>query len=711
MTDTQKSLDSIAGEPDAVHTFQVIPVIGGAPSVLHGRYTDLARKLKAANEQGAGIFACINETDGAGRRATNVTKVRALFLDLDGAPIDPVLEAELQPHMVIESSPNKWHAYWFVDDCPLDQFKPLQQAIATAFNGDPAVCDLPRLARLPGFYHQKKDKKTGELTAPFLTRISRLHDTPRYSVKQVIEGLKLDLSPQAKQQTAANERFNINTPLMDGQRTKALTQFCGRLVSQGCDDATAMQMLQAWNNSQCAPPLPDGKLVTTYESIKRTDERNSETVHPVVADLNKNHAVVLVGGKTVVLRENGKQVDFIGANDFKMLYANRRVEGASMGQYWLTHPRRRTYMEVVFNPAQDAANDSAYNLWRGFSVESKQGDCSLYLEHLKDNICSGNDEHYAYFLNWMAHAVQRPDTLPGVAIVLKGEQGTGKGVAVSNFGRIFGRHYKHVTSREAFLGRFNGHLQDAVMVFADEVYWAGGKEQEGILKTLITEPRRQFEHKGKGVVELDNYCRVMMATNNEWAVPAGLEERRFFVLNVGNAKRQNTAYFTAIQKQMDNGGREALLHMLLGRDVSNVDIRRFPRTDALTEQKLLSLGSVEKWWFDCLTDGAIGPCDKHENLLPECAFTPAPDQWPGYAPTKALYGHYAVHAKQAGGRYLESQAVFSKTLKRLAGVSKKRGSVAGVRINGYLLPSVDEARRQFESAIGQSVDWNEDGGE
>lgn len=710
MGDTQQFLELIESSPNSEHTFQTIPIGGGTPLVLHGSYLSLAGALKAANEQGAGIFVCINETDGCGRKAANITRVRALFLDLDGAPIEPVMTAGLRPHMIVESSPNKWHAYWLVDDCPLDQFKALQRAIANVFNGDPAVCDLPRVMRLPGFYHQKQGRTTGILTEPYLTHIDQLHETPRYSIEQVVEGLKLNVSPQTKHQKAKNERFNINTQLVDGQRTKALTQFCGRLVSQGCDDVTAMQMLQAWNDSQCNPPLSDDKLASTYKSIQRTNERNSETIHPVIADLNKSHAVVSVGGKTVVLRENGQQVDFIGANDFKLLYANKRVEGASMGHYWLTHPQRRTYMEVVFNPAQDAANDSVYNLWRGFSLEPKQGDCSLYLEHLKTNICSGNDEYYSYLLNWMAHAVQHPDTLPGVAIVLKGEQGTGKGVAVSNFGRVFGRHFKHLTSREAFLGRFNGHLQDAVMLFADEVYWAGGREQEGILKTLITEPRRQFEHKGKGVVELDNYCRVMMATNNEWAVPAGLEERRFFVLSVGNSKRQDTTYFSAVQKQMDNGGREALLHMLLEKDISNVDIRRFPRTNALAEQKLLSLRSVEKWWFDCLLEGAIGPCDKHANLLPKGTFTAAPDQWPCYAPTTVLYGYYATHAKQAGERYLEPQAVFSKTLKRLANISKKRCSVDGLRINGYLMHSVDRVRQQFEAAIGQSVDWNEGGG-
>src|SRR4029453_8525084 len=83
-----------------------------------------------------------------------------------------------------------------------------------------------------------------------------------------------------------------------------------------------------------------------------------------------------------------------------------------------------------------------------------------------------------------------------------------------------------------------------------------------------------------------NYIHLMIATNNDWAVPAGEDERRFFVLEVGTAQAKDTAYFGAIYDEMEHGGREALLHFLLNRDLTHVDIRKYPETSGNAKQKL-----------------------------------------------------------------------------------------------------------------------------
>lgn len=135
--------------------------------VFHGTLEQHFTALNRLQGEGAGTFVMVNRGDGVVReghktcRATaNVLAVRALFADLDGSPLEPVLEA-LHPDIVVESSPSRWHAYWLTNDCPPEDFKRRQQQIAAKFCGDPKVNDLPRVMRLPGFLHQK-----GE---PFLT--------------------------------------------------------------------------------------------------------------------------------------------------------------------------------------------------------------------------------------------------------------------------------------------------------------------------------------------------------------------------------------------------------------------------------------------------------------------------------------------------------------------------------------------------------------
>ena len=69
----------------------------------------------------------------------------------------------VQPDIVVESSLGRWHCYWLVSDCPLDKFKLRQQQLAAKFKSDSKVIDLPRVLRLPGFFHQKAE--------PFMTRV------------------------------------------------------------------------------------------------------------------------------------------------------------------------------------------------------------------------------------------------------------------------------------------------------------------------------------------------------------------------------------------------------------------------------------------------------------------------------------------------------------------------------------------------------------
>jgi hypothetical protein len=137
-----------------------------------GTLDEYAAELKRLNDKGAGVFVTINQTDGIGRKAENIVRVRAVFADLDGAPLDPVKEAPLKPHIIVESSPGRWHPYWFVEGMALEDFASVQKGIIARFKSDPAIHDLPRVMRLPGFYHRKRE--------PFLVRIVSTNATPPY---------------------------------------------------------------------------------------------------------------------------------------------------------------------------------------------------------------------------------------------------------------------------------------------------------------------------------------------------------------------------------------------------------------------------------------------------------------------------------------------------------------------------------------------------
>lgn len=160
----------------------------------HGQLSDLAARLTSANKNMGGAFVTINETDGLGRYGDNIVKVRAVFADLDGAPLEPILSCGLKPHAVVESSAGRYQVFWRVRDCDLDIFKALQLVIAVRFNSDKNVADKSRVMRVPGFYHRKHG-------GSFMSKlISCDADLVSYTVQELVDGLglKIEESKPAK---------------------------------------------------------------------------------------------------------------------------------------------------------------------------------------------------------------------------------------------------------------------------------------------------------------------------------------------------------------------------------------------------------------------------------------------------------------------------------------------------------------------------------
>ena len=239
------------------------------------------------------------------------------------------------------------------------------------------------------------------------------------------------------------------------------------------------------------------------------------------------------------------------------------------------------------------------------------GDWSLMKEHIRAVICAGNYDLFFWLLGWMANLVQHPGQPGEVAIVMRGPQGTGKGVFARALGSLVGHHFVPVSHPRHLKGNFNAHLEDALIVFADEAFEPTDKEGLGVLKTFVTEPEIAIEKKGRDVFVAPNRVHLLIASNEDLVVAAGLDERRFLVLDVSDAHAQDHVYFEALEDQMNNGGREAMLHDLLAFSfIGEVNLRQAPATSALQEQKRLSMRPHEDWWFRKLEDGQL--LSRHE---------------------------------------------------------------------------------------------------
>jgi len=350
---------------------------------------------------------------------------------------------------------------------------------------------------------------------------------------------------------------------------------------------------------------------------------NHDSTRGIVDQLNAEFAFAMVGGSAVVLNPHkdptGRTVlDFLKPEALRGLYANQgmKVKNPTTGNLvwknyadiWWTSPKRRQFRCIGFYPGM-TVDPSTYNLWQGFSVEPKATNCSRkcrrFLAHMFKNICHADHKSFRWLLGWMAQLVQHPDVKVGVALALVGEMGVGKTKFGEGFGSLIHDHYLVISNAQQLLGKHNKHLAGALLIQAEEAVWAGDKHAEGILKDIITGKELAIEPKFVDPIMVANYLRLLAIGNPGWVVPVSFNDRRWVVFEVRDANKEDHAYFAAIDAELDNGGREALLHLLQNLDLTKFDIWDTPKTEARSEQQLRSMSMVEKWWYDCLKDGAI----------------------------------------------------------------------------------------------------------
>ncbi len=413
-----------------------------------------------------------------------------------------------------------------------------------------------------------------------------------------------------------------------------------------------------------------------------------------VDEFNARHGVCRVGSQTVIVTEEGDEVTFSKPEAWATFYANRtqtvktgnKTVVVKLWPAWMQHEQRRTYARVVFAPNRKTES-AIYNLWRGFGVAPRPGDWSLMYNHLLDVICDGNDRHFDYLMQWCARAVQEPGgDRPGVAVVLRGKQGVGKGMFAQHFGQLFGRHFLHLIHDTHLIGRFNSILRGKIVVFADEAVFAGDPKAANVLKGLITERWTPTESKGIDPVVTESHMNLIMASNSSHVVQADPDARRLFVLDVADIHRQDSAYFAALQNQMDTGGREAWMYDLLHHPWQDVNLRTPPRTDALMNQKLQSLDPVRGYWQSCLDDGAVHLADADLRSI-------APEEWPEQAQADEVHQGYLAFCRRLSKRHTVASNVFWRQLREYTGLPFELGRPkAGNRKRTYALPDIEVAR-------------------
>lgn len=464
--------------------------------------------------------------------------------------------------------------------------------------------------------------------------------------------------------------------------------------------------------------LKDGKhkdiisMINNAEFVKIDAVGTEEEADDQIETLNKTHAIVGIGDKICILHEliNEKrklELKFMTEYSFSLKYRNKEIPNPLAGlkgqsktiplaTAWLKSFKRRCYDKVVFAPK--GVSKRFYNLYQGLAYDPIQGDWSLFRDHLFKNICKGNIFHFDWLMSWMARIVQKPGgERPGTVVVLKGAKGTGKDVFVQAFGKIFGDHFLEVSSQDHIVGKFNNHLRSIILLFANEAWFAGDKAVEGAFKRLITSSSMVIEPKGLDAFSVDNHLNCIVASDGDWVVPVGDNERRFFILDVSKAHLQDLKYFKAIDDQMyHKGGISAFLYDLMQIDYKRHVLRQAPKTEALVYQATLNFSPFQKFWYNILQDGPEWPWHSE-----------------GRIETKKLHEQYIDFCKNLNFQYRIDNVIFGKFISKYnkihdETVLKEQQMINGDRIFFYNFPKKDECKKKFCQVINNEIEFEDE---
>lgn len=456
----------------------------------------------------------------------------------------------------------------------------------------------------------------------------------------------------------------------------------GMLVSRGYPHEAIVEVmhpLSGGSDPTRGDANPDSRYWERLRKNTRAMPKAYTDADAMLEEMNRKHAYVLVGSSGAVLKELHSTFDLIKVDAFKGFYANRMVEvegkdkqgnpctkWSPLAEVWMKWDRRRQYDGVEFAP--EGARRGYFNMWRGFAVSPLPDAgvfasglrCRRLLAHIKYNVCQGDRVRFRYFINWCADMVQNPGRKPGVAVSINGEKGTGKTKVIEALSALLGPHAQSISQSEQLLGRFNGHQAYALLIAAEESFWAGDKKAEGNLKHLVTSETLMMERKGIDAVSVRSLSRYIFVGNAEHIFPATADERRLFALTCGSDRRLDYTYFKAIDDQLYGAGKRstqvsesaqglrAFLSFLQSINLKGFEIRHIPETAALAQQRAHTLEPHDRFLRDCIAEKFIdGAAWTHGRRIVKLDF----------------YDQYVKAAKASGCSHPINQSQFGKRIK------------------------------------------------
>jgi hypothetical protein len=316
-----------------------------------------------------------------------------------------------------------------------------------------------------------------------------------------------------------------------------------------------------------------------------------------------------------------------------------------------------------------------------------------FFDFYKKAACE-NEEQYQFLIKFLAHIIQKPGIQTKTCIVLRGNEGTGKGVLANMMRSIVGRHnFYSPQSFDKIAGKFNSIIIGKLVIFLDEMTWGGNMQHvDGIFKKLITEDQIDTEEKNLCGRVSDNISNVIISSNESHVIPASNSCRRIVVFEVND-------YFKTLpkieQKRIYGIDVKAIARFLYKVDISEFEPSHEdnrPNGEGLALQKMHSLTPIQKWYANILSN--------YNDTRTDTGFYPI-FFGGGFFRKQNVYDSYCAAVKT----HQVITSVLWRQLKKMGfhPILDRKPTIEGARIVEITVPNIRDCVEAFNKFIGCTV--------
>lgn len=423
--------------------------------------------------------------------------------------------------------------------------------------------------------HDNKDKSENKIGWKYIYQLSGQNNKD--------EKLKLD--------TYYLEPFNIFTML--NKKPK----------SEDDDNSIEKQIEEIEDNDELKSSAKNRKIKALMKEMKIKKNDRTEQKYKAMKSyfelyhfkLNNPFAYAkIINSDDVVMRYN--------KNSFRDYCDNMEINPEmSFTSKWFKDPNIKSYDTMDFIPYGVTCPSNVFNLFTGFDIEKERTKITHSFDNILETVklnAGDNDKTYNYLINYLAHLIQYPGILPEVSLVIIGEQGTGKSSLWENIGdKLLGKKYALQSSNaDDIIGKFNVN-KNKLLVVMEETESKNTFTSCSQIKTLITQPTKFFENKGKDKFAVRNCGRYIFISNNQTPVKIEQSDRRFMVTECSNRHIQDKVFFGKVNDEWNDPlAVRGFYDFLMNHDISKFNPSRDRViTEVYDDMKSVTIPYIARW--------------------------------------------------------------------------------------------------------------------